>query len=187
MTSFFKLGGDDVNIYGGGTLDGNGQVWYDLFAEDIFTLRPVLIGIDGLHNSILSNLLLRDSPEYYHFVANATNVIFDNINISGGSTSVHPASNTDGWDTYRSSDLVIQNSYINNQDGEHCIFLIHKLSLTIVKIVCPSSPIALISWFKTSSATDRMVSLLVPSVNMLASMTLLKIYMSTTLQCTTQL
>jgi galacturan 1,4-alpha-galacturonidase len=118
VTSFFKLGGDDVNIYGGGTLDGNGQVWYDLFAEDIYTLRPVLIGIDGLHNSILSNLLLRDSPEYYHFVANATNVIFDNINISGRSTSHNPATNTDGWDTYRSSDLVIQNSYINNQDGE---------------------------------------------------------------------
>ncbi|ELR08092.1 hypothetical protein GMDG_02919 [Pseudogymnoascus destructans 20631-21] len=81
VTSFFKLGGNDVNIYGGGTIDGNGQAWYDLYAKDIYTLRPVLFGIDGLKNSILSDLVLRYSPEYYHFVANSSNVIFDNINI----------------------------------------------------------------------------------------------------------
>jgi galacturan 1,4-alpha-galacturonidase len=126
VTSFFKLGGDDVSIYGGGTLDGNGQAWYDLYASDIYTLRPVLIGIDGLHNSTISNLVLRYSPEYYHFVANATNVVFDNINISGGSKSSNPAKNTDGWDTYRSSDIVIQNSYINNGDGEHSAIPIHE-------------------------------------------------------------
>jgi galacturan 1,4-alpha-galacturonidase len=119
VTSFFKLGGNDVNIYGGGTIDGNGQVWYDLYAANIYTLRPVLIGIDGLHNSILSDLVLRYSPEYYHFVANATNVIFDNINIAGHSTSINVAKNTDGWDTYRSSGLVIQNSVINNGDGKY--------------------------------------------------------------------
>jgi galacturan 1,4-alpha-galacturonidase len=107
-----------VNIYGGGTLDGNGQVWYDLYAQNIYTLRPVLIGVDGLHNSIVSDLVLRYSPEYYHFVANSTNVIFDNINIGGGSKSANIAKNTDGWDTYRSSDITIQNSVINNGDGK---------------------------------------------------------------------
>lgn len=121
VTSFFKLGGNDVNIYGGGTLDGNGQVWYDLYAKNIYTLRPVLIGIDGLHNSILSDLVLRYSPQYYHFVANATDVVFDNINIAGASKSANIAKNTDGWDTYRSSDLVIQNSVINNGDGEYLL------------------------------------------------------------------
>jgi galacturan 1,4-alpha-galacturonidase len=138
VTSFFKLGGEDVNIYGGGTLDGNGQIWYDLYASNIYTLRPVLIGIDGLHNSIISDLVLRYSPEYYHFVANSTNVVFDNINIAGASKSANIAKNTDGqsqsirnssngvllttllgWDTYRSSDIVIQNSVINNGDGKY--------------------------------------------------------------------
>jgi galacturan 1,4-alpha-galacturonidase len=118
VTSFFKLGGNDVNIYGGGTIDGNGQVWYDLYAANIYTLRPVLIGIDGLHNSILTDLVLRYSPEYYHFVANSTNVVFNNISIAGHSKSVNVAKNTDGWDTYRSSDLVIQNSVVNNGDGK---------------------------------------------------------------------
>jgi galacturan 1,4-alpha-galacturonidase len=138
VTSFFKLGGNDVNIYGGGTIDGNGQVWYDLYAANIYTLRPVLIGIDGLHNSILSDLVLRYSPEYYHFVANATNVIFDNINIAGHSTSINVAKNTDGWDTYRSSGLVIQNSVINN--GDDCVsFKPNSTDILVQNLWCNGS------------------------------------------------
>lgn len=75
------------------------------------------MGVIGLHNSTISDLVLRYSPQYYHFVANSSNVVFDNINISGGSVSKNPAKNTDGWDTYRSSDITIQNSVINNGDG----------------------------------------------------------------------
>jgi galacturan 1,4-alpha-galacturonidase len=138
VTSFFKLGGDDVFIYGGkseiklhslpwramlistgGTLNGNGQVWYEAYAANIYTQRPVLIGIDGLSNSIITDLVLRYSPEYYHFVANASNVVFNNINIAGGSTDPNvTAKNTDGWDTYRSDSVTIQNSVINNGDGK---------------------------------------------------------------------
>jgi galacturan 1,4-alpha-galacturonidase len=128
VTSFWKIGGTDVAVYGGGTIDGNGQVWYDLYAANIYTLRPVLIGIDGLHDSIFTDLFLRYSPEYYHFVANATNVIFNNINIAGASKSANVAKNTDGWDTYRSSDLVIQNSIVNNGDGEGLTPLIMAFS-----------------------------------------------------------
>ncbi|CAG8956663.1 hypothetical protein HYFRA_00012207 [Hymenoscyphus fraxineus] len=116
VTSFFKLGGNDVNIYGGGLFDGNGQVWYDLYAKDIYTLRPVLFGLDGLHDSTISNLFLRYSPQYYFFIANSTGVVIDNIDIAGKSTSEHEAKNTDGYDTYRSSGIVIQNSRVINGD-----------------------------------------------------------------------
>lgn len=101
----------------GGTLDGNGQIWYDTYAADIYTLRPVLIGVDGLKDSIISNLVLRYSPQYYHFIANASNVVFNDINIAGRSKSKNVAGNTDGWDTYRSKDVTIMNSVINNGDG----------------------------------------------------------------------
>lgn len=105
-------------MYGGGTLNGNGQAWYDLYAKDIYTLRPVLVGIDGLKNSILTDLNLRYSPQYYNFIANSTNVVYDNINILGGSSSENLAKNTDGWDTYRCDNIVIQNSIIENGDGK---------------------------------------------------------------------
>lgn len=138
VTSFFKLGGDDVFIYGGGTLDGNGQVWYDGYAANIYILRPVLIGIDGLKNSIISDLVLRYSPEYYHFVANASNVIFNNLNIAGASKSANVAKNTDGWDTYRSTDLVIQNSIINN--GDDCVsFKPNSTNILVQNLYCNGS------------------------------------------------
>ncbi|KAK5110629.1 Exopolygalacturonase X-1 [Meristemomyces frigidus] len=118
-TTFFQLGGTDVNVYGGGMLDGNGQAWYDLYAKDIYILRPILFGTIGLCSGSISNLNLRYSPQYYNFVANSTDVVFSNISISGYSQSNHTAKNTDGWDTYRSSNLVIQSSRVDN--GDDCV------------------------------------------------------------------
>lgn len=117
-TTFWNFGGNDVAIYGGGTIDGNGQVWYDLYASNIYILRPIIMGVVGLHDSTISDLNLRYSPEYYHFVANSSNVVFNNITVAGGSKSKNPAKNTDGWDTYRSTDITIQNSVVNNGDGK---------------------------------------------------------------------
>jgi galacturan 1,4-alpha-galacturonidase len=111
---------------------------YDLYAEDIYTLRPTLFGIDGLRNSVISNLVLRFSPQYYFFVANSTNVIFDNIDIAGASTSVNIAKNTDGWDTYRSSGIVIQNSHVVN--GDDCVsFKPNSTDMVVQNMFCDGS------------------------------------------------
>lgn len=67
----------------------------------------------------MSDLVLRYSPQYYSFIANSTNVVFNNFDISGYSSSSNEAKNTDGWDTYRSSDITIMNSVINNGDGTY--------------------------------------------------------------------
>lgn len=75
------------------------------------------MGIDGLKNSIIADLKWRYSPQYYSFVANASNVVFDGIDITGRSSSKNEAKNTDGWDTYRSRDITIQNAHVNNGDG----------------------------------------------------------------------
>ena len=96
-TTFFQLGGSDVNVYGGGTIDGNGQVWYDLYAEDIYILRPILFGTIGLKGGRIEDLNLRYSPQWFNLVANSSDVVFSNIDIAGGSVSSNPAKNTDGW------------------------------------------------------------------------------------------
>ena len=96
-TTFFQLGGKDVNVYGGGTLDGNGQVWYDLYAKDVYTLRPILFGTIGLKGGRIEDLNLRYSPQWYNLVANSTDVVFSNITISGESKSANTAKNTDGY------------------------------------------------------------------------------------------
>ena len=137
-TTFFQLGGEDVNVYGGGTLDGNGQIWYDLYAEDIYILRPVLFGTVGLKGGSISNLQFRYSPQYYNWVANSSNVVFDNIDISGFSKTKNVAKNTDGWDTYRSDHITIQNSVVNN--GDDCVsFKPNSTSILVQNMYCNGS------------------------------------------------
>lgn len=77
-------------------LDGNGQVWYDLYAANPLVLRPVLFGTIGLKGGTISNIKLRYSPQWYNFVANSSDVVFSNIDISGFSSSANTAKNTDG-------------------------------------------------------------------------------------------
>ncbi|KAE8551562.1 hypothetical protein EYB25_005452 [Talaromyces marneffei] len=137
-TTFFQLGGEDVNIYGGGTIDGNGQVWYDMFAVNATLQRPILMGIIGLEGGSIGPLKLRHSPSWYHIVANSSNVVFDGLDISGYSTSVHVAKNTDGWDTYRSDNIVIQNSVINN--GDDCVsFKPNSTNILVQNLHCNGS------------------------------------------------
>ncbi|KAF2186461.1 glycoside hydrolase family 28 protein [Zopfia rhizophila CBS 207.26] len=137
-TTFFQLGGEDVNVYGGGTLDGNGQAWYDLYAKDIYILRPILFGTIGLHGGSITDLNLRYSPQWYNLVANSSDVLFSNITIFGGSVSKNPAKNTDGWDTYRSSNIVIQNSDIDN--GDDCVsFKPNSTDIVVQNLKCNGS------------------------------------------------
>ncbi|KAF1916591.1 pectin lyase fold/virulence factor [Ampelomyces quisqualis] len=137
-TTFFQLGGNDVNVYGGGTLDGNGQVWYDLYAKDIYILRPILFGAIGLHGGRIEDLNFRYSPQWYTLVANSTDVVFSNIDIKGGSVSKNPAKNTDGWDTYRSNNIVIQNSRIDN--GDDCVsFKPNSTNIVVQNLWCNGS------------------------------------------------
>lgn len=137
-TTFFQLGGTDINVYGGGMLDGNGQIWYDLYASDIYILRPVLVGIIGLHSGSISNLRWRYSPQWYSLTANSTDVVFDNIDIAGYSQSNNTAKNTDGWDTYRSSNVVIQDSVINN--GDDCVsFKPNSTEILVQNLHCNGS------------------------------------------------
>ncbi|KAL1970201.1 hypothetical protein VTN77DRAFT_5361 [Rasamsonia byssochlamydoides] len=137
-TTFFQLGGEDVNIYGNGTLDGNGQVWYDLYAQNDLILRPVLVGIIGLHGATIGPLNLRYSPQWYHLVANSSDVLFDGINIGGFSKSNNTAKNTDGWDIYRSENIVIQNSVINN--GDDCVsFKPNSTEILVQNLHCNGS------------------------------------------------
>ncbi|KKA19006.1 Polygalacturonase [Rasamsonia emersonii CBS 393.64] len=137
-TTFFQLGGKDVNIYGTGTLDGNGQVWYDLYAQNDLILRPILMGIIGLHGGTIGPLKLRYSPQWYHLVANSSDVLFDGIDISGFSKSNNTAKNTDGWDIYRSENIVIQNSVINN--GDDCVsFKPNSTEILVQNLHCNGS------------------------------------------------
>jgi galacturan 1,4-alpha-galacturonidase len=124
-TSYFLLGGKDVNVFGGGNIHGNGQIWWDAFAAKSSTNRPVLFATVGLHGGSISDLSLTASP-FWH--ANSSDVVYTDMRLYSVSNNQNFEKNTDGWDTYRSTRIIIQNSTITNGDGTLMIY--YQLALT---------------------------------------------------------
>ncbi|TLD25996.1 extracellular exo-polygalacturonase [Venturia nashicola] len=124
--SFFQIGGSDVNVYGGGSLDGNGGVW------GTKSPRPILFAIIGLNGGQIDNLNLVNSPQWFNLIKNSSNVVYNNIKIKGKNK------NTDGWDTLNSKNIVIQNSDISN--GDDCVsFKPGSIDIVVQNLVCLNS------------------------------------------------
>ncbi|GFF51401.1 probable exopolygalacturonase X [Aspergillus lentulus] len=117
-SSFIQIGGADINIYGGGEIDGNGQAWWDARMNNKTIQRPILVTYMDFHGGSVSNITLRNSPNWFQLVYNSSNIVFDSMYLNASSSNSNPTANSDGWDTYRSDNIVIQNSRIFNSDGE---------------------------------------------------------------------
>lgn len=63
-STFWKIGGEDVNIFGGGvgTIDGNGEVWWDAHLTNSSLVRPILFVADGLEGATISGLNFVNPP-----------------------------------------------------------------------------------------------------------------------------
>lgn len=116
QSAFLAIGGTDVNIFGGGLIDGAGQIWWDLMVANSTTARPMLFNIDTLDGGTMSNLTMQNPPNWFNIIQNSKNVVIDGMTLNVFTTGENPAKNTDGWDTYRSSNIVIQNSRVDNTD-----------------------------------------------------------------------
>lgn len=117
--SFFLLGGEDVNVYGGGTLEGNGQPWWDLFYTNKTVKRPILFATVGLKGGSVTDLNLYNSPFWTNIVANSSDVVFTDIRIRAISHTFSFEKNTDGWDILQSDRITIQDSTVTNGDGKY--------------------------------------------------------------------
>ncbi|KAF0325125.1 polygalacturonase [Colletotrichum asianum] len=115
----WRFGGEDVNIYGlgQGTIDGLGQTWWNALISNSTVVRPLLLGTDGLKGGSITGLKMINSPNWFNIIANSSDILISDMDLSVVVTnSTSPARNTDGWDTYRSDNIVIQNSVIDNTD-----------------------------------------------------------------------
>ncbi|KAJ7594964.1 glycoside hydrolase family 28 protein [Mycena floridula] len=147
--TFWILGGTNIIVTGGGTLDGAGQAWYDAFASNSTLLRPIILTIFQAQNVLVKNIRMINSPEWFNLVNEGKNVTYDNITINAVSTSSHFISNTDnfayladlwinGWDIYRSDNVVIKNSVINN--GDDCVsFKPNSTNILVSNLNCNGS------------------------------------------------
>ncbi|KAJ6451618.1 pectin lyase fold/virulence factor [Mycena sanguinolenta] len=136
--TFWILGGTNIVVDGGGTLDGAGQAWYDAFASNSSLLRPITLTVFQATNVLVQNIHMINSPEWFNFVNEGKNVTFNNVTFNAASTSSNGASNTDGWDIYRSDTVVISNSVINN--GDDCVsFKVDTTNVLVTNLNCTGS------------------------------------------------
>lgn len=175
-TTFWFLSGNDVHIFGGGTIDGNGQVWYDTFnvtqnsgtagSSTLSFARPIVLTIGNSSNVVVEDITEIAAPNWNNFVIQSTNVTYRNINIDSVSYSSAPAKNTDGWDIYRSSYVTIADSTINN--GDDCVsFKPNCTNMVVSNLWCNGSHgISVGSLGQYAGETDIVENVFVKNVTM---------------------
>ncbi|KAI0805627.1 pectin lyase-like protein [Xylaria sp. FL0064] len=122
QSTAFILGGNKVHINGHagqGTLDGNGDYWYQWIRQQPNTSnypgRPHAITFNGLWNSTVEGLTFLHSQMWTMSIIYSHYVTLDDIFINN-TGNVVSSSNTDGADTIRSSHIQFNNWTIYNGD-----------------------------------------------------------------------
>jgi polygalacturonase len=98
----------DVKLSGTGTIDGQGQAWWDKFrggSEDM--LRPRLIYISKSERVVVTGLKLQNSPKFHLFLTGGKDAMVDGLTISAPESSP----NTDGIDL-RGENIFVTNCQI---------------------------------------------------------------------------
>ncbi|KAK7408313.1 hypothetical protein QQX98_009515 [Neonectria punicea] len=124
QSTVWFFGGDNIHWdgHGVGTLDGNGQVWYD-WAEGRGNLphRPMNINYRGFNNSVVKRMRYVQSQMWTMTVSYSENVEFEDIYVNSTSNSSHSTLNTDGVDTMWSDNIAFRRWSVTN--GDDCIAL----------------------------------------------------------------
>ncbi|UNI17943.1 hypothetical protein JDV02_004248 [Purpureocillium takamizusanense] len=119
QSTVWYFGGDNVTWdgYNVGTLDGNGQVWYD-WAQGRGNLphRPMNINYDKLTNSVIKRMRYVQSQMWTMAITNSKHVDLDDIYVSSVSNSTENTLNTDGCDTIWSHNITFRRWYVRNGD-----------------------------------------------------------------------
>ncbi|GME49805.1 pectin lyase-like protein [Neofusicoccum parvum] len=117
-TAWF-FGGHNVRFqgFGYGTLDGNGQVWYDFAgAVSNYPRRPHQITIWETYDSVFEGLRFVQSQMWTMTVKNSKNVLLQDIYVNNTSHTSSSARNTDGADTIYASNITFNRWHVVNGD-----------------------------------------------------------------------
>ncbi|KAI0204806.1 family 28 glycosyl hydrolase [Astrocystis sublimbata] len=120
---FWKWGGKDIRIYGNGTLNGNGQRWWNEFAgleildPDNEYLRPILFYAENATNLAMEGIHEKDSPCWTNFIVSSKGLSFSDLVITAESNnaSARPK-NTDFFDSLNVEDVTVKRLWVNIGD-----------------------------------------------------------------------
>ncbi|CAE6472427.1 unnamed protein product [Rhizoctonia solani] len=119
QSSAWFLGGTGLRVrgFGYGTIDGNGQIWYD-YTKGVSNLpgKPHSLTIWKTKNSVFEGLRFVKSQMWTMTIAHSEDVLLENIFVSSRSSNGYPARNTDGADTLASNRITFRGWEIDNGD-----------------------------------------------------------------------
>ncbi|KAJ5540427.1 hypothetical protein N7494_005503 [Penicillium frequentans] len=118
QSTAWVIGGKNLhfNGHGYGTLNGNGQTWYDFVGSvSNYPRRPHAMTVSGATDSIFDGVRFVRSQMWTLSIIHSQRTSFTNIyvNNTGESGTAH---NTDGADTIYSSDITFRNWEVVNGD-----------------------------------------------------------------------
>lgn len=123
-SALVRMTGEGAAVSGGGTIDGNGQIWWNLFLKRFFSNgaqyfgipwfyergypygRPRLVQIFGASDFVVRDVQLVDSPFWTLHVVESSRVLIKRVTILAPQSPLE-APNTDGIDVDSSQDVKI--------------------------------------------------------------------------------
>lgn len=119
QSTVWYFGGDRVvwDGFNAGTMDGNGQVWYNWAkSQGNLAHRPMNINFRKLTNSVVKRLRFVQSQMWTMAVTYSQHVDFDDIYVNSTSDSKWNTLNTDGCDTIYSDSITFRRWFVTNGD-----------------------------------------------------------------------
>jgi polygalacturonase len=108
----------DIEISGSGTIDGQGQDWWDAFAADSTISRPQEINLGHVTRIRITGIRLQNPPEEHIWVKSDTNVTITGITISTLAVSgKSDPKNTDGVDVTATGMFFCNNNIACGDDN----------------------------------------------------------------------
>ena len=108
----------DIAITGSGTIEGQGQAWWDAFAADSTITRPQEVNLGRVTRVQISGIRLQNPPEEHIWVKSDTSVTITGITINTpGVSGKNPPKNTDGVDVTANGLFFCNNNVVAGDDN----------------------------------------------------------------------
>jgi polygalacturonase len=118
-------GHHDVAISGSGTIDGQGQAWWDKYRSGSLELRPEMIAMFRITRLAIQGVRVQNAPKAHIDIGKGEDVTLDGVTIATPADSP----NTDGIDVW-GTNIVIKNCSI--ADGDDNIALSGNTSNVVI-------------------------------------------------------
>ncbi|ENN78418.1 hypothetical protein YQE_05118, partial [Dendroctonus ponderosae] len=120
----------------GAVFNGQGELYWDGLGE-WGSLKPKFF-IMQLHNTVMSNMYILNSPQHNVILADSTNVKLvgwvADASAGAENTDVKAGHNTDGFVIMNSTNILLQNSVVYNQDD--CVVVYSGSNILVEDFIC---------------------------------------------------